>query len=148
MTDKSKSFMRSLCMGRIEEDVIFPFPSMDPAQKETLHSVAEALAAMLGPHEKDFRKWDREGEFPPAYIDELREFGAFGFVIPESEGGMGFGSQAYSRALQEIAKYDGATAVTVGAHSSIGMRGLLLFGNEAQKAKYYPKLATGEMIAA
>ncbi len=39
-------------------------------------------------------------------------------------------------------------AVTVGAHSSIGMRGLLLFGNDEQKARYMPKLATGEMIAA
>src|SRR5262249_38077944 len=46
------------------------------------------------------------------------------------------------------AKYDGSVAVTIGAHSSIGMRGLLLFGNDEQKARYMPKLATGEMIAA
>jgi acyl-CoA dehydrogenase family protein 9 len=91
VTDKSKSFMRSLCMGRIEEDVIFPFPSMDPAQKETLHSVAEALAAMLGPHEKDFRKWDREGAVPAEPTStSSSEFGAFGFVIPESERRNGF----------------------------------------------------------
>lgn len=148
MIDPSVSFMRSLCMGQIEEDVILPFPEIADAQKETLRSVADALADLLGPHERDFRRWDREGEFPPAFIDELREFGAFGFVIPEQAGGMGFGSQAYSRALQEIAKYDGSTAVTIGAHSSIGMRGLLLFGNEEQRARFYPKLATGEMIAA
>ncbi len=148
MSDKSVSFMRSLCMGQIEEDVLLPFPELEASQKETLRSVAEALRDMLAPHETDFRHWDRAGELPAAYIDELREFGAFGFVIPEELGGMGFGSQAYSRALQEVAKYDGSTAVTIGAHSSIGMRGLLLFGNEAQKARYYPKLATGEMIAA
>jgi alkylation response protein AidB-like acyl-CoA dehydrogenase len=50
--------------------------------------------------------------------------------------------------IQELARHDGSTAVTVGAHSSIGMRGLLLFGTEEQKARWLPKLATGEMIAA
>lgn len=148
MTDKSVSFMRSLCMGEIEEDVIFPYPELDESEKETLRSVSDALRDMLAPHEHDFRHWDRAGEFPPEFIEELRGFGAFGFVVPEALGGMGFGSRAYSRALQEVAKYDGSTAVTIGAHSSIGMRGLLLFGSDEQKARYYPKLATGEMIAA
>jgi len=55
---------------------------------------------------------------------------------------------AYSRVVQELGRYDGSTAVTVGAHSSIGMRGLLLFGTEEQKARWLPKLATGELIAA
>src|SRR5690606_8042773 len=106
------------------------------------------LRQMLSSHEKDFVKWDREGEFPDEFIEELKEFGLFSLVIPEEAGGLGFGSAAYSRTLQEISRYDASAAVTVGAHSSIGMRGLLLFGTEAQKAKYYPKLSTGEMIAA
>jgi alkylation response protein AidB-like acyl-CoA dehydrogenase len=50
--------------------------------------------------------------------------------------------------IQEIARYDGSTAVTVGAHSSIGMRGLLLFGTEEQRARWLPRLATGELVAA
>ena len=145
---KTVSFMRSLCMGQIEEDVILPFPKMKDAEKETLKGVISSLESFLKPHQKDFRKWDREGEFPPEFIEELKQFGLFGFVIPEEHGGMGFGSGAYSRALQEVAKYDASVAVTIGAHSSIGMRGLLLFGTEAQKAKYYPSLATGERIAA
>ena len=147
-SDKSVSFMRSLCMGQIEEDVLLPFPTMSEEEKDTLRGVSDALATMLGAHAHDFRKWDREGHFPESFIDELKEFGAFGLVIPEEHGGLGFGSMAYSRALQEVAKYDASTAVTIGAHSSIGMRGLLLFGNEDQNARYYPKLATGEMIAA
>ncbi len=140
--------MRSLCMGQIEEDVILPFPSLDEDQKETLRGVKDSLQSLLGSRGDDFRKWDREGELPPEYVDELRQFGLFGLVIPEEFGGLGFGSAAYSRALQEIARYDASTAVTVGAHSSIGMRGLLLFGTDEQKARYYEKLATGEMIAA
>src|SRR5690606_25909946 len=128
--------------------VLFPFPAMDPSEAETLRGVAEALAGMLGPHAEDFRTWDREGEMPPEYVEELRQFGAFGLVVPEAHGGLGFGSRAYSRVLQEVAKYDASTAVTIGAHSSIGMRGLLLFGTDEQKERFYPALASGEQIAA
>jgi acyl-CoA dehydrogenase family member 9 len=145
---KTVSFMRSLCMGQIEEDVILPFPTIPSAEKETLRGVVSSLEQLLKPREADFRHWDRAGEFPPEFIEELKSFGLFSFVIPEEHGGLAFGSSAYSRALQEVAKYDASVAVTVGAHSSIGMRGLLLFGNDEQKARYMPKLATGEMIAA
>lgn len=149
MVDKNTaSFMRSLCMGQIEEDIILPFPEVPAAEKETLQGVVSSLEQLLGPREADFRKWDRAGEFPPEFIDELRQFGLFGLVIPEEHGGMGFGSAAYSRTLQEVASYDASVAVTIGAHSSIGMRALLLFGTEEQRARYYPKLATGEHIAA
>jgi alkylation response protein AidB-like acyl-CoA dehydrogenase len=135
-------------MGQIEEDIILPFPEIPAAEKETLHGVISSLEQLLGPREADFRKWDRKGEFPPEFVEELRQFGLFGLVIPEAHGGMGFGSAAYSRSLQEVATYDASVAVTIGAHSSIGMRGLLLFGNEEQRARYYDKLATGEIIAA
>ena len=149
MADKeTTSFMRSLCMGRIEQDVICPFPTMSEAQQETLKDISGALEGLLGPREEDFRKWDVAGELPPEFIDELKEFGMFGLVIPEDQGGMGLGNMAYSRTLQEVGKYDASIAVTIGAHSSIGMRGLLLFGTDEQKARYMPKLATGEMIAA
>ena len=72
---------------------------------------------------------------PAAFLDELRAFGLFGLVIPEAHGGLGFGSAAYSRVLQQVASHDGSVALTIGAHSSIGMRGLLLFGTDAQKAR-------------
>jgi len=145
---ETTSFMRSLCMGRIEQDVIFPFPTVSEAEKETLGDIAGALEGLLGPRTEDFRKWDVAGELPEDFIDELKEFGMFGLVIPEDSGGMGLGNMAYSRTLQEVAKYDASVAVTIGAHSSIGMRGLLLFGTDDQKERYYEKLASGEMIAA
>jgi len=142
------SFMRSLCMGQIEEDLVLPFPQISAAERETLRGVVASLEQLLGPRESDFRAWDKQGEFPPEFIEELRQFGLFGLVIPEDQGGMGFGSAAYSRTLQEVASYDASAAVTIGAHSSIGMRGLLLVGTDEQRARYYPKLASGEMIAA
>lgn len=149
MVDKNTaSFMRSLCMGQIEEDLVLPFPQISAAERETLRGVVASLEQLLGPRESDFRAWDKQGEFPPEFIEELRQFGLFGLVIPEDQGGMGFGSAAYSRTLQEVASYDASAAVTIGAHSSIGMRGLLLVGTDEQRARYYPKLASGEMIAA
>ena len=149
MSDKhATSFMRSLCMGRIEQDVLFPFPALDPAQKETLHEISDALDGLLGTRAEDFRAWDVAGEMPDDFIEELRDFGLFGLIIPEVHGGMELGNMAYSRTLQEVGRYDASVAVTIGAHSSIGMRGLLLFGSEEQNNRYMPQLASGEMIAA
>jgi acyl-CoA dehydrogenase family protein 9 len=147
--DKSSdSFVQALCMGRIEEDVLFPYPVMREAEREVLQQVLASVNQLLGPRARDFREWDVKGELPAAFLEELRSFGLFGLVIPEAQGGLGFGSAAYSRVLQQIATHDGSVALTVGAHSSIGMRGLLLFGTEAQQAKWLPRLATGELIAA
>jgi alkylation response protein AidB-like acyl-CoA dehydrogenase len=145
---KTASFVQSLCMGEVEEEIIVPFPEMKKGEKEILEQVLSSVRSLLAPREKDFREWDRKGEMPAAFIEELKSFGLFGLVIPEEYGGLGLGSAAYSRVLQEIARYDGSVALTVGAHSSIGMRGLLLFGTPEQKKRWLPRLATGEMIAA
>jgi alkylation response protein AidB-like acyl-CoA dehydrogenase len=146
--DKTTSFVGQLCFGSIEEDLILPYPTMSPAEQDTFKSIRNSIEQLLKPHEKDFREWDAKGEFPPSFIEELKQFGLFSLIVPEAFGGMGLSTTAYSRTLQELASYDGSVAVTIGAHSSIGMRGLLLFGTEEQKQRYLPKLATGEMIAA
>ena len=148
MTDSSISFIRSLCAGEIEQDVLFPYPEMDPDEREILGTVIDAVDSLLEGHEDDFRAWDAAGEMPPEFVEELRQFGLFGLIVPEEHGGTDFSNMAYSRTLQQVARYDGGVAVTVGAHSSIGMRGLKLFGTEEQKARFYDRLASGEMIAA
>ena len=142
------SFVRSLCMGEIEEDALLPYPSLGPEEKETLRSVVDSVDELLARHEADFRGWDETGELPATMLAELREFGMFGLVIPEEFGGMGMRSTAYSRTLQQVARHDASVAVTVGAHSSIGMRGLLLYGTQDQRTRWFSKLASGEMIAA
>src|SRR5438874_3290394 len=94
------------------------------------------------------RKLDREGELPPEVLQSLREIGLFGLIVPEEHGGLGLSNSGYARVMQQVSGYDVSIAVTLGAHSSIGFKGLLLFGNETQKRRYLPKLATGETIAA
>ena len=137
--DKNDNFMRSLCLGEIKEDMILPFPKIKETERETLKTVIDSFGAWLKNHENDFRKWDAVGEFPPEFLKEMKEFGLFSFIVPEEFGGLGFSNTAYSRALQELSRYDGSMAVTAGAHSSIGMRGLLLFGTPDQKQKYLPE---------
>jgi alkylation response protein AidB-like acyl-CoA dehydrogenase len=148
MANKTDSFVSQLCFGSIEEDLIVPYPKMKESDQEMFKNIRSSIEQLLKPHEKDFREWDAKGEMPPEFIEELKQFGLFSLIIPEAHGGMGLSTTAYSRTLQELARYDGSVAVTIGAHSSIGMRGLLLFGTDEQKAKWLPKLATGEMIAA
>jgi alkylation response protein AidB-like acyl-CoA dehydrogenase len=135
-------------MGSIEEDVVLPYPALTDDERTTLRAVIDSVDQLLGPRAEDFRKWDREGELPAPFIEELRQFGLFGLVIPEEHGGMGMHAATYSRTLQQVARHDASVAVTIGAHSSIGMRGLLLYGTPQQKARWMPKLASGEMIAA
>lgn len=146
--ENKTSFVRSLCMGEIEEEVIIPYPKLKDSEKEILRSVFDSLAATLKNKDAEFRKWDREGHMPAEFLEEMKNLGLFSLIIPEEFGGMGMNSSSYSRTLQELSKYDGSVAITAGAHSSIGMRGLLLFGTKEQKEKYFSKLATGEMIAA
>ena len=59
MIDKTTSnFMRSLCMGQIEEDIILPFPELSHADKETLEGVFTTLGQLLGPRDKELKEWD------------------------------------------------------------------------------------------
>jgi len=146
--DKNTNFMSSLCLGKIEEEILFPFPKVKADERETLNTLRDSFASWLKGRDLEFREWDHKGELPNEFLNEMREFGLFSLVIPESFGGLGFSATAYSRTLQELSRYDSSIALTAGAHSSIGMRGLLLFGTAEQKGRFLPKLASGEMIAA
>ncbi len=146
--DPNESFVSSLCVGRIAENLIFPYPEVKPSEVETLKGVVEACDNFLRGRDKEFRKWDEVGEMPAEMVEQIKELGFFGVIIPEEFNGIGLSTTGYSRTLQQMARYDSSVALTVGAHSSIGMKALLLYGTREQQKKYLPKLASGEMIAA
>ncbi|MCB0325925.1 MAG: acyl-CoA dehydrogenase family protein, partial [Bdellovibrionales bacterium] len=139
---------KSFFLGQILEQNIFPFPQVQAEESETLRMVLDSLDKFLSGKEDLFREYDEAGAQPDEYIESLKELGLFGLIIPEEYGGIGLSNTGYSRVLQQSSHYDASTSLTIGAHSSIGMKGLLLFGSDQQKKKYLPKLATGEMIAA
>lgn len=152
MTDqkinKEASVAKSLFLGNIVEENIFPFPTIKEDESEMLKMVIDSIDKFMGDKEEVFRENDLKGSQSEEFLNSLRELGLFGVIIPEEYDGIGLSNSAYSRVIQQSSFYDGGTTLTIGAHSSIGMKGLLLFGNDDQKKKYLPKLASGENIAA
>ena len=144
--DPQASFGKSLFLGEILEDQIFPYPEMDPDMQETVGPMVEAIDKYLG--SIDSAKLDRASELSPELLASLKELGLFGLLVPEEHGGLGLDNSSYARVMEQIAGWDASVAVTLGAHTSIGFKGLLLFGTPEQKAKYLPRLATGELVAA
>ena len=142
-----QSFMKSLFHGIISEALVFPYPEPAAAEKENvvmmLDSVRKYFAANV-----DSTKIDRTAEIPKEVLEGVKGLGLFGGLIPESHGGIGLSQTGYARLMQEVSALDSSFAVTIGAHQSIGLKGILLFGTDEQKKKYLPKLATGEHVAA
>jgi alkylation response protein AidB-like acyl-CoA dehydrogenase len=142
------SVVKGLVAGRIVEELLFPYPQLRDKDREVLGAMLDAIDQFLASKQKDFKRWDRDAEQPAEFIQELRDLGLFGLIIPEEHGGIGLSNAAYARVLGQSSGHDSSVTLTIGAHSSIGMKGLLLFGTAAQKARYLPRLASGEMIAA
>jgi alkylation response protein AidB-like acyl-CoA dehydrogenase len=146
--DLDLSPAKGLFCGEIIQSCFWPYPEITDEQKEMLGMVVDSIDRFLEDKQDDFRQWDEDGQQPEEFVQGLRELGLFGLIIPEEHGGIGLSNTGYSRALQQSSRYDSSVSLTIGAHSSIGMKGLLLFGTDAQKEKYLPRLASGEMIAA
>ncbi len=89
---------------------------------------------------------EEQGTVPAELLEELKRIGFFGLNIPEKYGGVGLNLKQYLKVVEEIAGRDLALAIISLAHLSIGCKGIVLFGTEAQKEKYLVPAATGEMI--
>ena len=142
------SVAKNLFAGKILEEHLFPYPSLLEQDREVLGLMVDAIDQFLGPKHQDFKRWDREAQQPAEFIQGLRDLGLFGLIIPQEHGGLGLSNAGYARVLSQTSAHDSSVSLTIGAHSSIGMKGLLLFGTAEQKARYLPKLASGAMIAA
>src|SRR3954462_509331 len=145
--DANPSFTKGVFLGDLREDLVFPFPTLDPQERESLAMILDSLRAFAEEH-VDSARFDREGKFPDATLKALHELGVMGLSIPEEYGGFGASAKVYNRVFGEVGSIDPALAVYFGAHQSIGCKGIVLFGTEEQKQRYLPKCATGESIAA
>src|SRR5580704_8168734 len=81
-------------------------------------------------------------------LQGLHALGIMGLNIPAEYGGFGAPAIVFNRVFGEVGAIDPALAVYLGAHESIGCKGIILFGTEEQKKKYLPRCATGELVAA
>jgi acyl-CoA dehydrogenase family protein 9 len=144
---REQSFMKSLFFGVIDESLIFPWPRPDAQESETLHALLDGVRRFFQ-SQVDSPRIDREHQIPDEVLRGLKEMGLFGMLVPQSHGGAGLTNTGYARVIQEISSFDSSIAVTVGAHQSIGMKALLLFGSPELKDKYLPRLASGDLVAA
>jgi alkylation response protein AidB-like acyl-CoA dehydrogenase len=95
-----------------------------------------------------FMEWDEKQIFPVETMHKIGEFGFLGVLVPEQYGGSGLGYQEYISIITEIAKVCGSIGLSVAAHNSLCTNHILQFGNEEQKQKYLPLLASGKWIGA
>ncbi len=91
---------------------------------------------------------EAEDRVPEALLREMRGMGLFGITIPESYGGLGIGPLGYALLSEEIGRAHGAVRTLIGINNGIGSKALVAFGTEAQRQRYLPGLAAGELTAA
>ena len=91
---------------------------------------------------------DENERFPMETVEKMAKIGIMGIPIPKQYGGAGGDNLMYAMAVEELSKACATTGVIVSAHTSLGTWPILKFGNEKQKQKYLPKMASGEWIGA
>ncbi|MDQ2767253.1 MAG: acyl-CoA dehydrogenase family protein [Gemmatimonadota bacterium] len=140
------SFLRELFLGRLRLDLIHPFPPENDVETENARPFMERLRAVLETVDSD--AIDRDGHIPEEVVQKLRDIGAFGIKIPREYGGLGLSQVSYIRAIGMVTSKDGSLTALLSAHQSIGLpQPLKLFGTDAQKKKFFPRLAKGAISA-
>ena len=123
--------------------------SMDFQINELTQQVAQTAKDFALKHIKPHvMEWDESQEFPMHIFKELGKLGMMGVLVPEEYGGAGLGYIEYVTIIQEIAKVCGSIGLSLAAHNSLCTNHILYFGNNEQKRKYLPKLATAEYLGA
>jgi acyl-CoA dehydrogenase family protein 9 len=138
-------FAKRLFFGEYQKEALLPYPihEHDSRVEPLLERLKNFCQTQVDPV-----AIDRKAEIPQSVITGLGQLGILGACLPQNVGGLGLTQSSYCRVLEILGGHCGSTALFVNAHHSIGPRALVLFGNEAQKAKYLPRLATGESISA
>jgi alkylation response protein AidB-like acyl-CoA dehydrogenase len=139
-------FLRDLFLGRFRLNLIHPYPLADSQRPEFKRWYAEFETFLR--EKVDPVKIDETGEYPPEVVDGLRALGAFGMKIPAEYGGLGFNQVEYGKVMSLLGSYDANLTALLSAHQSIGVpQPLKLFGSEALKKKYLPRIAKGAITA-
>ena len=124
-------------------------PTIDFGQNENQKMIAEMIRKFGEEHIKPkMMEWDEAQIFPIEVFKKLGELGLMGVLVPTEYGGSGFTYTEYVTAIVELSKICGSIGLSMAAHNSLCTGHILLFGNEEQKKKYLPKLATAEWIGA
>ena len=121
--------------------------NFDYSETQTMiaESARDFAEKYIRPH---IMEWDESQKFPVPLFKKMGKMGFMGVLVPEELGGSGLGYHEYIAVVEEISKVDPSIGLSVAAHNSLCTNHILTFGNEEQKKKWIPKLATGEHIGA
>jgi alkylation response protein AidB-like acyl-CoA dehydrogenase len=141
------SFVGDLFLGKLNIDLIHPFPEQPADDKEEGDAFLPRLERFLAEN-VDADGIDERGEYDYGLFDGFNQLGAWGMKIPKEYGGLGFSATNYNRAIGLVATWCGSTVAWLSAHQSIGVpQPLKLFGTPEQKQKWLPRLAKGAISA-
>jgi acyl-CoA dehydrogenase family member 9 len=138
-------FVKGLFFGQFLADRLLPYP--DSERNARVTDLVQQLRQFCT-SEIDPAAIDRKAEIPASVVSGLGRLGILGACLPQECGGLALSQSSYCRLLEVLGGHCGSTALFVNAHHSIGPRAIVLFGNEDQKRRYLPKLASGEWISA
>jgi alkylation response protein AidB-like acyl-CoA dehydrogenase len=126
----------------LEEKAMF---GLTEDQKQLQSAVRAFAEGEIAPHVSE---WDEKSEFPHEVVKKLGEMGLLGVIFPEALGGAGMGYVEYVLAIEELSRVDGSVGIIVAAHNSLCTNHIMLGGNEEQRKRWIPKLASGEWLGA
>ena len=141
------SFTKSLFLGRVDSDLVLPYPAMAADERaqvgDLVQRARDYLTTVYDPMRAERDEWVGDDT-----IRDLGQLGLLGLFVEERFGGQGLSQSGYCRVMEEFGRVDGALAVVMGVHQSIGTKPIHLFGSEEQKARFLPDLASGRKLAA
>src|SRR6266480_5624116 len=140
------SFAKSLFLGEIHEDLVFPYPKPSDAEQQKVRTLIRTLREFAA-QSIDPRKIEEERWVGDDVVAGLGERGLTGLYVPEEYGGQGLSQTGYCRVFETFAQIDGTLSVVMGVHQSIGMKGIVLYGTDEQKERFLPDLASGRKLA-
>ena len=136
------NFLANIYFGSLDMEKFHSFRDLE--EDEETREITEKFQQVTERYPSSYL--EEQGTIPADLLDELKKIGFFGLNIPKEYGGLGLSVRQYLKVVAELSSSDLALALVSLAHLSIGCKGIVLFGNEAQKAKYLVPAATGEMI--
>jgi acyl-CoA dehydrogenase family member 9 len=141
------SFAKSLFIGEIHEECVFPWPRPDPDEQDRIRELNARIRDYCAEH-YDPRQAEEERWIPDQVLRDLGEIGALGLYVEEEYGGQGLSQTGYARVFETLGQIDATLAIVLGVHQSIGFKGISLFGTDEQKERFLPDLAVGRKLAA
>ncbi|XP_018332281.1 very long-chain specific acyl-CoA dehydrogenase, mitochondrial [Agrilus planipennis] len=146
-TEHNFSFTMNMFRGQLESKEAFPFPDvLTEEQRETLHMLMDPVERYFEEVNDPFKN-DAEEKVPDNVVKGFWELGVFGLQAPIELGGLGLNNTQYARFGEVVGKYDLGVGIFLGAHQSIGWKGILLYGTPEQKEKYLTRVTSKDIAA-